>query len=235
MRRLVTIIAVLFGFGALAFAAPAAMAGTVSLSLNATTPSTTTFTISGTYAASGVPTTSISASGGTYSFSFTLDTSPSLTACTTCGPPSFTIAPGEYDTDAGFFEMGIAQTTFTLNGGTPIVFNTPFQVQFYTTTMGNFGGLFICLDSKGCGATDTTPTYWDIIGQPLFKGDVSNPTFIATPHAGVNQVMSGYEVNGSGPFQFGAAAPTPEPAPLLLLGTGLIAVGAFARRKLRIS
>lgn len=205
--------------------APGAKAGSVSLTMTNASPSMTLFTISDIFASS-VPATSISTPGGTYSFSFLLATAPTLTECTACSgnnPPA--VFPGQFDTAAGIFQMDIMSTTFTLNGGASMVFNTPFLVQFDTSTGGNPGGFFMCFDDgSNCG------TSWDIVGQQLFTGSVSSPTFVNGP-ASVDQVMSGYNINGSGPFQFGSA-PTPEPRSIFLLGTGLLGLGFVMRRKL---
>ena len=217
MRKSAVLTAVLFFVGLMV--APAASAGTVSLSLQNTTPNTTIFTISGTYDP-GVPTTMISTPGGTYSISFTLNTAVSTNA-------GFVgdAADGLFQLDANF--------SLSLNGGTAMTFGMPFIVEFDTTTLGNFGGLIFCFDNSG---TCSSHTDWDIIGQQLFTGDIGSPStlaFINTPNAQVNQTMSGYTINGVGPFPFGSA-PTPEPAPLLLLGTGLLSVGILARKKLHI-
>ncbi|MGB6876253.1 MAG: PEP-CTERM sorting domain-containing protein [Candidatus Acidiferrales bacterium] len=197
-------------------AAPAALAGNISLTLNSTTPSTTTFTISGTYAP-GVPTTSISVPNDPYSMSFTLATNPS------------SLSSFDYDTAAGAFVVN-ANFTLTLDGGTPMTFATPFMVEFATDNGGNLGGLIFCFDDSGTCSSDTD---WDIIGQQLFTGNVSDPTFISTANASINQTMSGYFINGSGQFPFGTA-PAPEPASLLLLGTGLCAAGLVTRKRLRL-
>ena len=203
--------------------APAAKAGSVALTVSSSTPSTTTFTISGTYA-SNVPTFSfngvnVSAPNGTYSMSFTLNTQ----ADTNSGFVA--------DAADGLFDVN-ATLSFSLNGETPMSFGVPFLVEFDTTTMGNFGGLIFCFDDSGSCSSNTD---WDIIGQQLFSGDLSNPdtvNFLNLPKgAEVNQVMSGFEISGQGPFQFGA---TPEPSSIFLLGTGLLGLGFAVRRKLRL-
>lgn len=236
----------LIGISALVFLgfalAPAAHAGIVSLSISSSNMTETTFTISGVYAGSGLPSTDMSANGLAYSFSFSLPTSPTLTNFN-----GVTLDPGQYDAADGIFLMTTSQTVFTLGSGasaTTTTFNTPFVIQFDTffvagaggnaTTfnpgsLGNPGGLEICFDDTGCSSN----TFWEIDGQQLFTGSVKDPTFI-TGVAGVNQTLSGYEVDNVGPFPFGTS-PTPEPASLLLLGTGLFGLGIVLRRRIKVS
>lgn len=229
MRKGVFIVASVFILCVIA--APAALADGLTLTLNSgVTPNTTTFTISGTFG-STVPTTMISAPGDTYSFSFTLATSPVLTACAPCGTAPF---PGQFDAADGIFQLDTVNTTFTLGNGTPTVFSTDFLVQFDTLTGGmnpNPGGLLICFDDGSSCDTD-----WTIVGQQLFTGSVANPTFLNAPGGVSVSAASGFDINGQS-FPFGPSGPaaTPEPSSIFLLGTGLLGLGFAVRRKLRLT
>jgi PEP-CTERM motif-containing protein len=208
--------------------APAAKAGPIDLSMTSV-GSTTVFTLSGTYD-SNVPTFSfngvqVSAPNDSYSFSFTLNTAANTNSNFTPDAPD-----GLFDLSATF--------SFSLNGGPSMSLGT-FMVEFANNNGGNPGGLAFCFDND---SSCTSNTDWIIGGQTLFTGNINNPTFISTPNAQINldPVMSGFEINGQGPFAFSSTpspfnpSPTPEPSSIFLLGTGLLGVGFAVRRKLRL-
>jgi len=189
--------------------APTAFAGSVNMTLNG---SNTTIVVSGTYAA-GVPTiANFSAPNGNYTITFTLPENPSsLASFQSFNPPQ-----GGFDVSADLvFDLNNSATTTTFSGVT---------VSFFDTLSGDMGGFLFCLDPS-------CDTEWNLFGGALFDNNNANPTLLTGPIT-IDQTLSGYFVGGAGPFPFGVApSATPEPSSLLLLGTGLVGLFGWGRRK----
>ncbi len=190
------------------FVAPTGFAGSVNMTLNGPN---TTIVISGTYAA-GVPTiANFSAPNGNYTITFTLPENPSSLS--------------SFQSSQGFFDVN-ADLTFDLNGSSTTTAFDGITIFFMDTLAGDTGGLGFCTDFPTCN------TEWNLFGGPLFDNNDANPTLLTGPIT-INQTFSGYFVSGAGPFPFGVApAATPEPSSLLLLGTGLVGLLGWGRRKL---
>ncbi|HLJ39844.1 MAG TPA: PEP-CTERM sorting domain-containing protein [Candidatus Acidoferrales bacterium] len=185
---------------------PVALAGSVNMTLNGPN---TTIVVSGTYAAAVPTIANFSAPNGDYTITFTLPQNPSSLA-------SFQSFQGGFDVSGDL--------TFDLNNSVTTTMFSGVTLNFFDTLNGDLGGFAFCLDAA-CN------TEWNLFGGALFNNNDTNPTFLTGPIT-IDQTLSGYFVGGAGPFPFGVApSATPEPSSLLLLGTGLVGLFGWGRRK----
>ncbi|HEV2615475.1 MAG TPA: PEP-CTERM sorting domain-containing protein [Candidatus Acidoferrales bacterium] len=207
MRKSMILAVVLFL--AAAFNASAAFADGVSTLTLTPSGTQTNFTITGVYTA-GTATTAFSAPGAAYTLTFSVPSSPTSLVSVIPGPD------GQFGVDI----------SLDLNGTT---FGTS-EVEFFQSSIG--GGLGICVGEVCPSDGSLSPIFWSIF-QPsgqLFTSSaadgVSNPTFLSGSIT-IDTSASGYQI-----IVPGAPTPTPEPSSFLLLGTGLVGLIGWGKRKL---
>ena len=216
MRKLLTVVAILglsVGFTA----------------LTASADTTVDYTVNGTFGSlTGVPSTSISNAGDSFTITFSVDQAllvPGL------GTPGMTAAiPITFDyTD---FVGSTINFSLTNQAGMVTFFNQfnegLFQLEFFPPPSGD--DFFLNLIGLNPNP-DTDPLLASFLGSPINTGPFSitsgdamgDPSFLAEDDTAANFVT------GSGTA---TAVSTPEPSSLLLLGSGFLALGGFARKRL---
>lgn len=183
---------------------PAVRADTVGPAVLTRNGANTDFTLSGVFN-TDTPVTPYSGANVPWTLTFTLETTPTHEA--------FALP------DIGIFGI---DTTAHLNG---ISFpNT--QVVFFSVAQQ--GGVTVCLSTECTPDYPPAASFFDIFTVDaennylqLYSGDVTAPTFLG----------GSFLVDGSQSSV--GIAPTPEPGSLMLLGTGVLVLGASVRSRYR--
>jgi hypothetical protein len=199
-----------------------------------------TYTVTSTYA-SDTSTSAVSAPDATFTFTFTVPSPCSPSSTPSCADPS-----------AGVANFPAQSIEVTFSSPTLTGFTAPATLSFFS--LGG-GGLFD-LEAFPSGGGDFD---WSFFGPQIFNTTANDPSGCQAP-AGAPPLPAGTFCPGSfsilggtgfsGSFFFDMNDPTiagdltggtvdgvpsvaaPEPSSLLLLGSGFLALGGFARKRL---
>jgi len=112
-------------------------------------------------------------------------------------------------------------TLFTVAGnGETFSFIMNSYTASYVTNDPSCGQGSVCLNATATGF---------FTGSGALNGQSGPATFVFT-----SQYAPGVDVGNVTTFSASASAPTPEPASLAMVGSGLLAIGGFARRRFNI-
>ncbi len=228
MRKLITILAIL-GL-ATGFTALTASADTV------------TYTVNGTFSADPVlPSTSLSNVGDSFTLSFSVDSGALGTSAVSCPPNKCMSQP---ITPVSFVYTDITTPSLSLDGtcapmapcGT-VNFFTPGNGGLFTLTFGAFTfelvaeDCFISTLPAQCGGFTNGPPPTLITGGPFTIDDTLSALGEASPSC-VSPLGPFCADDISGTVTATSSTAVPEPSSLLLLGSGFLALGGFARKRL---
>ena len=174
--------------------------------------STLTVSETGTFGA-GTPSTAVSAAGGSFSYSFTLASDPTVSD----------VSLGNY------FDPAISDFVYTLNGVT----SSP-AIGSITVFSFNSAGLFDICFTTACSDGSVSGLGLQFTGPQIYSGSESSPsiltgTFTPTPlDASFAVGNDSYFLAADSPITIAA---TPEPSSITLLAGGLLASSALLRRR----
>lgn len=210
--------------------------------VTASADSTVSYVVDGTFSATpGFPTTSIANGGDMFTLTFSVDSGALGTSAVSC-PPNLCMSPNITPVSFLYKDM---TSGFSLDGtcapmapcGT-VNFFTPgngglFSLMFTGPNGNTFmfelvaEGCFISTSPLECGGfTNGTPPTLNITGGPITLDDTMSGLAEASP----NDTLLG--ADGISGTVLTSSTTVPEPSSLLLLGSGFLALGGFARKRL---
>lgn len=161
--------------------------------------------------------------GDTATYSLTTTTGSAMTVSKTATPGVFSITGAttgfSYSSTDGDSLTGTITWTNVLDGSTTPILNGVLKITAISSTAGDFTSLFggvnslinvnLTLNTLGCSPTLSPCTLDNVLAAST--GQMASAT-----------------------LGHGGMTPTPEPGSLLLVGSGLVGVGFFLRRRLRV-